>query len=135
MVLYKKNRFVVQKGVLINYKVCKACLIIQPLKSHHCGKCDNCIENYEFHCKLSGSCVGKRNFKNLFFFIFFSLVVCIIIFVLLVNEIVVKIEIKKKEALTTIDNKIINNYKYSVSCPIVLVKNKTNHLLPKNIRF
>lgn len=112
LISLKKLRLINQKGVLINYKICHACLLIKPLRSHHCGRCDNCIESYEFHCNLFGSCIGKRNTKYFYILLITGLILYILMLILSVQEIIIKVNIKKNESLLTIDTKLIKNYKY-----------------------
>ena len=51
---------------------CEICNIYKPSKCHHCTECDNCVEEYDMHCKYVSNCIGKRNHKFFFFFILFD---------------------------------------------------------------
>ena len=71
-------------GKIINYKYCYTCGIMRPIKSTHCGVCNNCVERLDHHCPWIGNCTGKRNY--IYFFIFLALInllqILIIIFCL-----------------------------------------------------
>ena len=60
-----------QLGYFQKYKICNSCNIIRPLRTTHCGSCDNCVLKFDHHCPWIGTCVGKRNYHYFFFFLIF----------------------------------------------------------------
>ena len=68
------NKFSIEKK-----NKCDICNIYKPPKCHHCTECDNCVEEFDIHCKFVSNCIGKRNHKFyflllLFHFLFVSLI-------------------------------------------------------------
>jgi len=61
---------IVQNGLFIKYKFCSTCFVIRPIHSHHCFDCNNCVDKFDHHCPWLGSCVGMRNYKYFFRFLF-----------------------------------------------------------------
>jgi hypothetical protein len=57
-------------GQQVQVRVCATCLVPKPPRSSHCGFCDYCVEEYDHHCGVLGSCVAKRTFR--FFAYFFD---------------------------------------------------------------
>ena len=64
---------ITNKPIIMIQRNCKICSIKRPKKCQHCHFCDNCIEEFDHHCQYISNCVGKRNKKSFFFFIFFDL--------------------------------------------------------------
>lgn len=57
-------------------KVCPTCNILRPPRSSHCQFCDYCVEEFDHHCGVLGSCVAKRTFRFFGgFFVFLALLV------------------------------------------------------------
>jgi hypothetical protein len=61
---------IVYEGQQCEVPVCRTCLIPRPPGSSHCHQCDYCVEEYDHHCGVLGSCVAKRTFR--FFAYFFD---------------------------------------------------------------
>ncbi|KAG5492676.1 hypothetical protein JKF63_01255 [Porcisia hertigi] len=80
---------VVVEGRSVQCKLCTTCHIIRPPQSSHCRFCDVCVEEFDHHCVVLGSCVGKRTFRFFGgFFIttsFLTVYMCIRSFVVIVS--------------------------------------------------
>jgi DHHC palmitoyltransferase len=62
---------ILQSGINTKYKFCETCFIIKPQHSHHCFDCNNCVAKFDHHCPWLGTCVGVRNYRYFFGFLFF----------------------------------------------------------------
>ena len=51
---------------------CRTCNIMRPSGASHCGMCDNCVLGFDHHCVFISNCVGKRNHKYFYLFLFFG---------------------------------------------------------------
>ncbi|KAH8613863.1 putative DHHC palmitoyltransferase [Trypanosoma vivax] len=61
---------VVVNGRQMTCKVCSTCNITRPPRSSHCIVCDYCVEEFDHHCTVLGSCVAKRTFRFFVGFLF-----------------------------------------------------------------
>lgn len=59
-------------GGLNRAKNCVICSIEQPLRSKHCLDCQSCVPLYYYHCPCLGICIGERNRKIYWAFLFFQ---------------------------------------------------------------
>jgi hypothetical protein len=51
-------------------KFCNKCNMDKINRSKHCIICDKCIEKFDHHCVWINNCVGGRNIKYFYYFIF-----------------------------------------------------------------
>ena len=49
---------------------CTICNIILPPGASHYRVCDNCAQDFDHHCNDVSKCIGKRNHKIFYFFLF-----------------------------------------------------------------
>ena len=62
------------------YNYCRACKITKPERTHHCSTCNKCYLKMDHHCPWIGNCVGYRNHKFFFMFLFYAFVASAIMF-------------------------------------------------------
>ena len=101
-IIYSK---VTKKPLIRIQRNCAICSIRRPKKCQHCFFCNNCIEEFDHHCQYVSNCIGKRNKKYYLFFIFFSFVFLIQIYIISFFQFCLSFKIYKENILE-IYNKI-----------------------------
>jgi hypothetical protein len=49
---------------------CTYCRQFVPQSSKHCSFCDKCIVGFDHHCRWLNTCVGEKNYRGFFAFVF-----------------------------------------------------------------
>ncbi|RUP49903.1 DHHC palmitoyltransferase-domain-containing protein [Jimgerdemannia flammicorona] len=77
------------KDTNIRLKYCETCKIYRPPRASHCRQCDNCVENEDHHCIWLNNCIGRRNYRPFFTFIFTATVMCLYVLSLSLAHVVI----------------------------------------------
>eukprot|EP00659_Diplonema_papillatum_P015395 gene15395-23540_t len=51
-------------------RYCTSCNLLRPPRAAHCYVCNVCVDEYDHHCGLLGTCIGVRNYRYFVFFLF-----------------------------------------------------------------
>jgi len=91
-------RKIIVNGIELETKWCDTCDIYRPIRTSHCGICNNCVENFDHHCPWTGNCIGRRNYRYYLIFIFACSLDCLYMISLSIAHIILNTNASDKHS-------------------------------------
>uniref|UniRef100_A0A6N2LZ28 S-acyltransferase n=1 Tax=Salix viminalis TaxID=40686 RepID=A0A6N2LZ28_SALVM len=64
-------------GTSIRTLTCSYCNAEQPPRAKHCHDCDKCVLQFDHHCVWLGTCIGRGNHCQFWWYIFEETALCL----------------------------------------------------------
>ncbi|KAM3139846.1 hypothetical protein pb186bvf_008088 [Paramecium bursaria] len=119
-----EDQFVVQsQHKTFDLKYCETCSIFKPPQTAHCRRCDNCVQQFDHHCLWLGTCIGRRNYKKFYLFIWCISINLILVDLQIIQNIVSKDKIIEMSFYLALDTGFLIFTSYLVTLHTYLICN------------
>lgn len=71
--------------------MCEKCNVIKTERCYHCKFCDHCVNDFEAHCFLMATCIGRRNIRYMLSLVTFTGIALYLLLVILIYKSKIKI--------------------------------------------
>lgn len=67
-------------------RICNKCKAAKPDRAHHCSICNRCVLKMDHHCPFVNNCIGFFNYKYFFTFLFWVILYCIYVIIMVIMD-------------------------------------------------